>query len=383
MSDTNYISKVKIGSSYYQIKDAEARSILAAGVSFIIAWDGVSTPVVANIPAGVEVTYNDVPYTGTLDARTIENRSFYLVKSTSQSGDSINVYNEYIVVGTGDGRKWELIGDTKLSLQGLGDLATRNTVTLNKGDGDVVLGEGTTFALHENPSLSFGNHTTKNALGSSTTFATTVTPATKKYKLTATGTAVTTADDTFVKSYPGSTQKLVTTSIKDITNVASVTIPNVTSAGSASTWSFAMGTGDDAETLIISGANGSAPTLGTSLTASNVTVGANDVTVATGSVAANGSGSDVLVGLGTATTGSALTSASVTTQPSVSFTEDNSNGTTFVTGITSAATSVDTADTVSAITGLGTPTITKPTIDVGTSDKITIAKYSDLSVSVS
>jgi hypothetical protein len=44
-------------------------------------------------------------------------------------------------------------------------------------------------------------------------------------------------------------------------------VPNVTSAGSASTWSFTMGTGTAAETLIIEGANGSAPTLGTAISA--------------------------------------------------------------------------------------------------------------------
>lgn len=40
------------------------------------------------------------------------------------------------------------------------------------------------------------------------------------------------------------------------------TVPNVTSVGSASTWNFAMGTGNDEHTLIISGGNGTAPSLG-------------------------------------------------------------------------------------------------------------------------
>ena len=44
------------------------------------------------------------------------------------------------------------------------------------------------------------------------------------------------------------------------------TVPNVTSVGSASTWSFAMGTGNDEHTLIISGGNGTAPSLGTAKT---------------------------------------------------------------------------------------------------------------------
>lgn len=56
-----------------------------------------------------------------------------------------------------------------------------------------------------------------------------------------------------------------------------------------------MGSGNDAETLIITGANGSAPTLGTA------------ITCATGSLAANGGGDSVMTGLGTATTASAVT----------------------------------------------------------------------------
>ena len=143
-----------------------------------------------------------------------------------------------------------------------------------------------------------------------------------------------------------------------------------------------MGSGDDAETLIIDGGNGSAPTLGTALNASAVTVAQNDKTVATGSVANDGAGSDVMVGLGTASTGSALTSASVSTQPTIAFTEDN-DGTTFVTGISSAATSVNSDDAVTAITTLGTATISKPSIDVGTNDKVNVAVYGTPEITIS
>ena len=88
--------------------------------------------------------------------------------------------------------------------------------------------------------------------------------------------------DTFVKSYPGVTSKLATT-----------TVPNVTSIGAASTWSFAMGTGDHAHALVISGGNGSAPTLGAAKT------------VATGDTNPSGSGATVMCGLGEATRGDA------------------------------------------------------------------------------
>jgi hypothetical protein len=194
-------------------------------------------------------------------------------------------------------------------------LAWKDTVTLSKGSGDGVL-------------------------GSDATFTTTVTPTTTNIKATASGTAVgADGTETFVKSYPGATSKLATT-----------TVPNVTSAGSASTWSFAMGTGTDSETLIISGANGAAPTLGTAKT------------VATGSLSSSGSGGTVMTGLGTASTGSALTGVKVTAQPTVSL----ATGATAGTGVISVATG-----------------ITSATTSTNNKDEVTVAKYSDLSVSTS
>lgn len=47
----------------------------------IVAWDGGSPPVVSSIPAGVEITYNGVTYTGTLAASLSTNGKVYLVKN--------------------------------------------------------------------------------------------------------------------------------------------------------------------------------------------------------------------------------------------------------------------------------------------------------------
>lgn len=307
------ISKITLPSgNTYDIKDAVAREAIAGGISFIVAWNGSSTPVVGDIPAGVVVTYNNVDYTGTLAANSAQIGAFYLVASSSTSQ---NIYSEYVAIGTTGSKTWEKLGDTTIDLSQLGELAWKDTVTLSKGSGDGVL-------------------------GSDATFTTTVTPTTTNIKATASGTAVgADGTDTFVKSYPGATSKLATT-----------TVPNVTSAGSASTWSFAMGTGTDSETLIISGANGAAPTLGTAKT------------VATGSLAANGSGDSVMTGLGTATTASALTGVKVTTQPTVAL----ATGATAGTGVISVATG-----------------ITSATTSTNNKDEVTVAKYSDLSVSTS
>ena len=52
------ISKIQLpGGGIYDLKDATARSAIAGGVAFIVAWDGTSTPVVSGIPSGVTVTY--------------------------------------------------------------------------------------------------------------------------------------------------------------------------------------------------------------------------------------------------------------------------------------------------------------------------------------
>lgn len=377
------ISKIQMPSgNVYDIKDAVARQAIAGGVSFIVAWNGSSTPVVANIPAGVVVTYNETDYTGTLSAESAQAGAFYLVASSSTAQ---NIYSEYVAIGTTGSKTWEKLGDTTIDLSSLGALAYKDSVTLNKGTGDNVLGESTTFTNGAS-SVSFGAHTTDKVLGSDATFTTTVTPATTNIKATASGAAVgADGTDTFVKSYPGTTSKLATTTVPNVTGNTDVTIPNVTSAGSASTWSFTMGTGADAETLIISGANGSAPTLGTSLSASKVTLGTAK-TVATGSLAANGGGDSVMTGLGTATTASALTGVQITSQPTIALSTGATAGTGVIsvaTGITSATTTTNSKDEVTAITALGAATAAAQTITVGSNDKIKVAKYDDLSTSVS
>lgn len=322
----------------YNIKDTTAREAIAAlqgGVYFL----GKTTTALTD-----GATTNPIQIEG-------------MTGTTTAINGNIAVYGsaEFIFNGT----KWIEFGD----LSDLGALATKDTVSLNKGSGDNVLGEATTFTAASS-SVSFSGGTTDKCLGSDATFSTTVTPTTTNIKATASGTAVgADGTDTFVKSYPGATSKLVTTSI-----------PNVTSAGSASTWSFGMGSGDDAETLIISGGNSTAPTLGTAITA------------ATGALNANGGGSSILTGLGTPTTASALTGVKVTAQPSIALATGATAGTGVIsvaTGISSASTTPNSKDEVTAVTGIGTGTAAAQTITVGSNDRIKIAKYGDLSVSVS
>ena len=253
------ISKITLPSgNTYEIKDAVAREMISGGVSFIVTWDGSSIPVVANIPAGVVVTYQGTSYTGTFPADSAESGAFYLVKSSSTpSSEALDIYDEYVPIGTTGSKTWEKIGDTKLNLS---DVVTG--VTLVKTS-DTVLGADTTFTA-SSPTVAFNN----------------------------------TTSDTFVKSVSAETDK----------NLVTTNVPNVTAAGSASTWNFAMGSGDAAETLIISGTNSVAPTLGTA------------ITVATGETSVSGTGDAVVTGVTVGSSAAALTGLGSATVGSVTIT---------------------------------------------------------------
>lgn len=412
------ISKIQLPSGHvYNIKDAVAREMISGGVSFIIAWDGNSTPDVTKIPEGVVVTYGGTTYTGTLDAddSTVQSGAFYLVKSsTSTSGSPSDRYDEYVPVGTAGSRSWEKIGDTQIDLS---DVVT--DVTLTKTT-DVVLGEGTTFTAASS-SVSFGTPSKDNALGEDTTFSVsqptiTVTPTTKQLHATASGTAVgangtaspvtgypNATTDTFVKSVTATTgknlvvttitpvdgtesvskvtktaSKLVTTSVPNVTGNTSVSIPNVTGntnvsvpnitsnssiTANKSTWTFEMGTDPaDAETLIIGGGNGSDVSatntvLGTANTASKVTLGTNltatNTTLGTAITAATGA-------VDANGTGSDIVTAVTISDKTVAKAGED---VTVATGSTSESgtgdpivSGVTVGSSGTAITGLGTPT---------------------------
>lgn len=96
---------------------------------YVIAWNGTSTPTVANIPAGVKVVYNGTTYTGTKASG--EKGTVYLVYSAN--GD-IDTYDEYMYFST-----WERLGsfgetnlaDYWLKTDLVAITATENTTLLN------------------------------------------------------------------------------------------------------------------------------------------------------------------------------------------------------------------------------------------------------------
>ena len=83
---------------------------------YVEAWDGSSTPVAANIPAGVVVTYNTTDYTGTLAASASTTGKIYLV------ADGNGNYDRYVTSVSGSTYSWQHIGNTDVALS---DYATK------------------------------------------------------------------------------------------------------------------------------------------------------------------------------------------------------------------------------------------------------------------
>lgn len=333
------ISKITLPSgNTYDLKDSTAREMISGGVSFIVAWDGTGTPTASNIPKGVVAG----GVTGTLEAADAQTGAFYLIKSSSTpSSETLDIYDEYVVIGSAT-KSWEKIGDTQLNLT---DIVTGVSLTKQT---DVVLGEATTFT-GVNPTI-------------------TVTPSTTYLGATASGTAVgadgtaaaitgfgTHTTDTFVKSVTAETNK----------NLVTTTVPNVTNAGTASTWNFTMGSGANAETLIISGANSTAPTLGaakTVATGATSTSGTGDAVVTGVTI---GSSAAAITALGTPTTANALTGVKVTSQPTINLASNSSSAT----------------GRVQVATGISSATASGTGVTVGTNDKVTVLKNTtDVSV---
>lgn len=148
--NTPVIEQIELpsGSKYY-IADRQIRNVvqslsetIAAGISYIVCYDGTATPVVANIPQGVMVNHNNTGYIGTLAATSATPGAIYLVKSlTTFSEQPDDFYDEYIAIGTGNSKTWEKLGDTTLKLSNV----VKNVV-LNKQT-DSVIGGSSTFKI--------------------------------------------------------------------------------------------------------------------------------------------------------------------------------------------------------------------------------------------
>lgn len=433
--DELFLSKLNVGGQLYHLKDSQARTDIATLEGAVAALEGgqyflgVTTTALAD-----QSTTNPITIGG---------------ESVTASNGDVAIYGnaEFIF----DGLKWYEFGD----LSTLGSLAYHDNVVLSKGNGDDVLGVSTTFNAADS-AVTFTGGSTASVLKSDATFTVTqptiaANETTKYIAAVATGAAVgstgtaaaitdlgTPTTGTFVTGITETTTNLATTSVNPCgtaTNVSEVShssaklavtsVPNVTSAGTASTWDFSVGTGEDAETLIITGANSTAPTLGTAITvATGSTTSTGDgadivtsvtettksvatvgtaVTLATGQVANDGAGAaivtgvavganqtaDALTALATPTTTNVVTGVEVTTQPTITLSAEDTSAagrTAVVTAVapTAAGTAVVPADNTAAtvVASIGTGTAAAQTITVGTNDQVKVAVYNDLSVSV-
>ena len=349
------------GNTYY-IADREIRDVVdalsqtvAGGVSFIIAWDGASTPAVAQIPAGVVVTYNGTSYTGTLSAETTgsgahaQAGAFYLVKSATSAGNK-DVYDEYVPVGAEGSKAWEKIGDTIIDLS---DVVTGVSLTKQT---DTVIGTDATFTITQ-PTVALETGATAG------TGVVSVATGISSASASGGGAAWNSKDSkTVITSYPGvtgsaassvtpTTKKLATTTV---TGVSGSTTPNVVKSRTTQTTADGSGTASTTNTDWLKGVSVSngiltigAATLDTQTTysadaPSSITIptaASSATTVATGATTTSGSGADivtdvavgdtvtVLTGLGTPNTATVVgTSATFTnTQPTITVTPSTTN----------------------------------------------------------
>ena len=273
----NYISQIQVGNTTYEIKDSVARDL---ALKYILSTNAATTP------EGVTWDDEGTTITGTLVA-SAQTKGIYLVPSTTAVGK--NVYDEYVTV-THDGAtptySWEKLGSTEVSLTGL-----VTEVTLSKGSGDQVLGEATTFT-NAASSVTFTGGTT----------------------------------DTFVKSYPGATSKLVKGSITGVNGSASVIGIKTNTAVTASKVTAATSkTASKVTTAIATATN---TTLGTAKTASKATAGtAKNVATTDTAVSFNAFGSALTDVVYNMTVSNETLSFSTASTTSKSITPAKANGT--------------------------------------------------------
>ena len=250
---------------------------------------------------------------------------------------------------------------------------TANTTKIKAtASGTAVAGNGTATAI-----TNLGTPSTSGALGEAATF-----------KVSGGG-AITSKMVTSTASKVLVTKK----NIPNVTANTSVTASKVKNAGSktdgtAASWSAKVVNGVLSFTWTAN--KPTAVTLPTfdSVTATNTTLGANieasavtasDVTVATGALSAQGTGSAVatgvnaitvavddadtvtaITGLGTPTTANVLTGVKVTAQPTIKITSDATGDVTVATGVTAIEVAPAANDNVTALTSVtvGAPTVT-------------------------
>lgn len=338
----------------YGIYDYEARRAIESivgGLTFVKSTNAATTP------QGVVWDNGGTAVTGTLIASANTADKIYLVPATTTSGK--DVFAEYITVLDGGTYSWEKLGDTEIDFDSLGDLAYKDTVTLNKQSGKPItaasIPTGTTWT--QTP--------TKVTLDSDAFDATTTTDTFVKTISTTNGAAITglgtPTTDNAIKSITPTTGSFVTGVTPSTTAVVDSVTPT-TSKLTTATGYFVGGTttvkGVNANTSVTATKMSSYGTLPT-WTESALTTGGN-VFRLTYNAGALPAGSDVTATNTTTTNHTVATRASSTSTYATGAVAASSTGASIVTAVAStkdvdAITSVS-APIGSALTGLGTPT---------------------------
>jgi hypothetical protein len=352
------------GNTYY-IADREIRDVVdalsqtvAGGVAFIVAWDGKSTPIPANIPRGVTVTYNGTAYTGTLSAETTgaqphaQAGAFYLVKSNTTTGCAF--------------LQWDPEFNSIISDISIDTDTFFNRVTLRPSDNTY------TFTYWDEQDVQtggrdYGWEVTTNDGGNRQRFD----------EQNSTYLGIVGINDAGILSGEGQASFTVqlTTNILDIYDEY---VPIGTEG--SKTWEKIGDTQIELSNVVtnVSLTKQTDTVIGTNATFkvtqptvaldTDSTSGAGKVQVVTGITSASASGDSVtaVTGLGTPSTDTFLKSVKVTTQPTISLTANTATATGRITYVQSQGTATTTKvsgetvdnddDTVAAITSLGTPT---------------------------
>ena len=239
-----------------------------------------------------------------------------------------------------------------------------------------------------------GTQNTVSVIGSSATLKSSQSVTSTAIKATASGAAVgANGTANAVTSYPGAFSKLVTTTASKVTAATSQTTATGAATASTTNSDFLKGVSYDSnnETLIFGAA--------TLNTQSTTQFTSNDVTVASGGVSSTGAGSQIMTGLGTASTSAVLTGVKMTAQPTITLAADTATtpaATSYsvVTGVGSITTSFDSKDTKTPITALTPATAsvvatanikTQPTATIisGTTGDVTVVTGATATTSAS
>lgn len=338
----------------YGIYDYEARRAIESivgGLTFVKSTNAATTP------QGVVWDNAGTAVTGTLIASANTADKIYLVPAATTSGKDI--FAEYITVLDGGNYSWEKLGDTEIDFDSLGDLAWKDTVTLNKQSGKPItaasIPTGTTWT--QTPTKVTLDSDAFDATTTTDTFVKTIS-TTNGAALTGLGTPTT---DNAIKSITPTTGAFVTGVTPSTTAVVDSVTPTSSKLTTATGY-FVGGTttvkGVNANTSVTATKMSSYGTLPT-WTESALTTGGNvyRLTYNTGALPA---GSDVTATNTTTTNHTVATRASSTSTYATGAVAANSTGATIVTAVAStndvdAITSVS-APTGNALTGLGTPT---------------------------